>query len=76
MVLTSYQKFGTLDDGIKSVNKFRTTHLDLKGIAECVVIIGKDHESTVGAEEEETPDAEHVQPDGPVFGRIHKVNLP
>ena len=70
MVLTSYQKFGTLENGIKSVNKYRTAHLDLKGIAEGVVIISKDHESAVGAEEEETPDTEHVQPNGPVLGKM------
>ena len=66
----------TLDNWIKLVNELRTTHLDLKGIAEGVVIIRKNHESAVSAEKEETPDAEHVQPDGPVFGRIHQVNLP
>ena len=43
-----------------------TTHLDFEGIAKSIVVICKNHESAVSAEDEEAPDTKNVQPNGPV----------
>ena len=49
---------------------FITTHLDFEGVAKSIVVICKNHESAVGAEDQEAPDAENVQPNGPILRRL------
>ena len=45
--------------------KYLVLLLDLAGTdGVTVVVVGEHHEATVGTDEEETPDAKHVPPDG------------
>ena len=56
--------------------KYLVLLLDLAGTdGVTVVVVGKHHEATVGADQEETPDAKHIPPDGSETLTIHSLKL-